>query len=137
MIKTDCLLLNSDSQTIAGVWLDSAPYIRIEKDATPELIIEKLFEVLNSSRIGIPHPTDWSGITKAYVHSMGYKSLKQLYKDAKNCSICCENGNLEFLPTVNDGRGFAHKPGLIITIKSSEPIPKIYAALMEAIDKCE
>ncbi len=141
MIKTDCLLFNSDFQTVTGLWLASEPFIRIDKNSSLKLIVETLFEVLNSSRVGILHPTDWTGSTKAYVHSMGYKSLKKLYEDAKSLTISKEGSVIEFFPYrvefERSKKYFAGIPNSSVKVDSSESVERIYAALMEAISRCE
>ena len=47
------------SMTTDGVGIDTEPVLRLETAANLTTIGESLLRVLNESRNGVPHPSDW------------------------------------------------------------------------------
>ncbi len=126
-------------KTVKGFIIYDGTYEKVQKDASPTILIEAINNVLNSFRVGILQP-EWKDLERIYksnIKKFGFKTEKEFNRGAIHCGISLENEILEFLPSVNDGRGFAHRPKLIVAINSSEPVEKIYAALMEALSRCE
>jgi CDI immunity protein len=136
--KEEVIIVYSVSQTTAGLGTASEPFFRLKKNIEPEELIEKIRQALDSSKKGIPHPKDWKNEQELYLQKMGYKSLKQLNKNAKLCDVRLENNQLIFLPYKYVGKNaFSAQSKSEIKINISESTDKIYCVLEEAISRCK
>ncbi len=135
--KDNSIIIHPESQTIMGVLLAQAPYIKISVDDTPEKLITSLFECLEASKENIPHPEKWSG--DFFLKSIGIKTNKALHKNSLCCSVLMSKGLLEFTPTVNMGAidGFEEKQDEKIVIGATETKEIIYEYLEKAFELCK
>ncbi len=134
--KDDFIIMHPESQTVMGVFLAQAPYIKISVDDTPEKLITSLFECLEASKENILHPEKWGG--DFFLKSIGIKTNKALHQNSLCCSVLMSKGLLEFIPTVNMGAidGFAEKKEEKIVVDAMETKSIIYESLEKAFELC-
>ncbi|RDC58438.1 hypothetical protein DU508_00065 [Pedobacter chinensis] len=94
--------IHSSNETTAGVWLMSEPVYKVEKNDI-ELIGVKIKEALSSSKTGIPHPTNFKGLTDPLLNQANVKSYNTFAKNALCISINSDGQFIRLIPRVNNG----------------------------------
>lgn len=105
-------IIHSLSQTISGLLIATEPFIVLPIDTPHFKLKESIYIALNSSKIGIAHPTDWGKKQKEFLKNIKEKSLKTLHIDTKYCEITLQDNIITIYPTENLGpdNGFSPLP---------------------------
>jgi hypothetical protein len=134
-----CYRISSYSQTVDGFWIALPPFVKLDLNIEPKILVENLLDVLSLSKINVPHPKDWEAFNQEMLKNMEVKSLTDMYKDSIECNISIKGELFTFLPTKrygNKGR-FDHLNNLEIKIPVTSANEEIYEALQQALNRCE
>ena len=134
---SDHYIIHPDHTTKAGYGIATGPYVRFSMDKSSTDLAEGLREALNSGKMNVPNNKEYD--TKAYLKSMGFKSLAELHKGSLLCSVDESNDTLTFFSTINVGSrdGFKFKTDKKIQIPANASVKDIGNAILEAFSKCE
>lgn len=139
--KSDGIYLHSSSQTSAGVWVATTPFLKVGVDDTPVAEGTAVLAVLNASRVSVPHPKqeEWSGVFAPMLQLAGVKSLKAFEKDAVCCGLEVEEGQLSIIPHRKLGPNQEYEPIAAKTVKLpfDSPLADVGAALEEGFSRCQ
>jgi len=132
--------LHSSSQTTAGVWVASSPFLKVETAATEAAEGEAVIAVLNASKESVPHPAreEWGQVFAPMLNLAGASSLGAFEKDAVCCGLEVEDGQLSIIPHRKRGRNQGYEPIMPKMVKlafDSSP-SEIGAALEEGFVRC-
>ena len=100
--KGDAYYLHSSSKTTAGVWIATAPFLKIEMNSTPSTKGEAVLQV-DASHDVIPHPTNWAGLISPLLELAGVKSWATFMKHAKCLNVEADGERLRLIPNRNLG----------------------------------
>ena len=130
------VFLNSSSKTSVGAWVCTSPYLIVDSHDVEQLG-RAVIEVINGSLDGIPHPTEFTSLTKPILEMAGVKSWGAFVKGAHCCEISESNDVITITPTINQGKnGFDHINDKSLNINLST-VKKIGDELIEAFSYCE
>lgn len=138
--RPDGFYLHSESQTTAGIWLATAPFLRIALDASSRTMGEAIAEALAGSQYSIEHPTKWSdNPILPMLEIAGVKSWTVFAGDALCVSIQLSQTTLTVTPERNLGpkEGFEPIPGVACILPFPSPNEEIRMALEQAFNRCE
>lgn len=137
--RADGFYFGSLSQTTAGVWIASAPELKLEASAGVAAIGDAAIKVIDASRGPVEHPSNWDDVPEPMVDLAGVKSWQAFAKGAKHCSLEAENERLQIVPqrSLAPNRGF--EPILHATVEVSlDAAPEqIGTAVVTAFLACE
>jgi hypothetical protein len=141
-VRNSLLYLHSCSKTSAGVWIATDPFVRIENGAAREEKGEVAVRVLEASRDGAPHPTNWSGLIAPLLGLAKVKSWKVFMKGAACLNLELEDNKgrvLRVIPCRNLGPedGFEPIQTQAIDLLFPASLDRIGAALESAIPHCQ
>lgn len=114
----------SQSKTVDGLWLATAPKFEVEETDAPE-VGRALLRCLSQSRTGIPHPKreDWPTLDRQLVEFLGVKSIKAFERSALCATVSQAAGGLVTLtPTARDSKngGFVGLSEKSIMVEGSD-----------------
>jgi hypothetical protein len=116
------IIVHSSSETTAGVWVLSAPVLKVEKDDTVG-IGRAIRECLGSSSRGVPHPKTFSGLFDPVLALAGVRFFGDFMKSSKCVQAEMHDGMVTLIPTRNEGphEGFVPLPSRCeLTLGSDE-----------------
>lgn len=96
-------IIHPSSCSTDGLWIGSEPYVRLPVDCTDGQLGATLLSALESSKTGVPHPTEWKGLLEPLLQAAGVKSWGAFAKNAVCVLVSEEADNIELVPTVNLG----------------------------------
>jgi len=137
----DRVLLHPWQKTTDGLGIASEPYIVAPKDADNLHLGEILLRVLSASGQTVPHPKEWTGLSKPRLHAAGVKSESAFHSGALNTSVTWQGDTLSFIPTSNGGgsgpnRGFYPLPESSSSVAAGAGAEEIGAALRFSLNCC-
>jgi hypothetical protein len=137
--RSSALLLHSSSKTTAGLWIATAPFLRVESGSAQAAKGEAALAVLNASQEGVPHPTNWSGLVAPLLELAGVKSWATFMKGAACLNLEVEGEQLKVIPNRNLGpkEGFEPVPENAVELPFPSSPGQIGAALEEALARCQ
>jgi hypothetical protein len=137
--KGDAYYLHSSSQTTAGVWIATAPFLKIEANSTPSTKGEAVIQALAASRDAIPHPTSWAGLVSPLLELAAVKSWATFTKHAKCVDVEVDGERLRLIPNRNLGskEGFEPSPEKAVELLFPSSPDQMGFALEEAMGLCE
>jgi len=97
------ILIHPSSCTTDGVWILSKPCVRLSSDCGDAEMGSAVLSALEGSKLSVPHPTQWKGLLEPLLMAAGVKAWKTFVKSAVCVEVEQQNGQLEFIPTVNLG----------------------------------
>lgn len=118
------IIIGPENRTTDGLWLDRGPY-QICDDSTDESVLGAMAKsTLRQSQLNVPHPTSWTGATKALEAAAGVKSYRTFISGAVYVSLHQSNQGIQLVPSTNggatgDNRGFHPKTDQSIMLDSS------------------
>ncbi|WP_428262367.1 hypothetical protein [Haliangium sp.] len=127
------------SQTTDGVWLHDGEYTVLPAESAPATVAEALQAALARTRIGIPHPQDWTGHVKPLLDAAGVKTWSAYVRDTRAISVEQADDDIVLTPTVNRGarEGFGFLSEQAIHVPSTATHAEIGAAIEKALARCE
>ncbi len=99
----DRFLFHPESETTAGVWLATAPYVSAPLDSGPGTLGEAIAAALAASVSGVPHPISWAGLTKPRLDAAGSKSEAIFMRGARLVSVSQDGTTMTLEATHNGG----------------------------------
>jgi hypothetical protein len=134
--KPDCFLLQAHKQTVDGWRLADIerPVITFPITVAAVEIGSALINLIQTSRIGGTRPLDWKVMEKAQLQSLGMKSVKELHKDCKLCSVALNGNTFKFYSTQNQKTAFANIKDVVIIVEEAIP-QKIGEAIFACLSK--
>jgi hypothetical protein len=93
-------IIITESSSDIGLGISDDPIYVIPINSTINELEEKVFDCLNSSRVGIytPKRDEWASWQKEQLLKMGQKSFDLLYKNSSSCSLKLEDNILSICP---------------------------------------
>ncbi len=92
------IFLDPLSKTTMGLWIDTSPLIVVDETEPPSIIGKHVRELLRHSREGVPHPTDWDNVDRAFLKEVGAKSWSTFAKTALSCTMDFDGDQFVFRP---------------------------------------
>lgn len=139
--RRDGTYFHSSSQTTAGVWIATAPFLKVELGRKQTALGEAALVVLNASQESIPHPKPekWSGIFAPMLELAGVKSWATFMSNAACLSLEAESGRLKIIPKRNLGpkEGFESVPENAVELLLESSPDQIGTAIEEALTRCQ
>jgi hypothetical protein len=89
--------------TTAGVGIASEPYIVLPTPTSAVDLGTAINHALDSYRNGIPHPTNWKGLSGPRLAAAGVRSEAALHKQALMVEVTRAGNTLTFTPQRNGG----------------------------------
>jgi hypothetical protein len=136
----DRYFVHLNKRTTAGLWVAQPEFKCLPLDATPESLGLVVLAALSQSHTVIPHPTDWSALSKPRLAAAGVRSERAFMMGARLVEV--ERGEcFRFEPTRNGGssgdqRGFARISGVQVSIPLHSPPIAVGEALLNALEEC-
>lgn len=114
--RKDIYIFTCTSQTTKMTWIFQEPILTCPSNCTDEYLGLKVYEILNYSIKGVPHPEKLIDDTKPTLKATNVKSMKQFYEASICAQIMVTGDNVRLDPSVNEGsrRGFMGKTYLPI-----------------------
>jgi hypothetical protein len=113
--REDGYYFHANSQTTAGVWIASEPFLRLSCMASVEEKGDAVTLCVAGSRSGVRHPqqNEWSAVFAPMLALAGCKSWKSFEQNSECCQCEAENGFLTFIPQrlIAPDQGFEPIPG--------------------------
>ncbi|HEV2483178.1 MAG TPA: hypothetical protein VGS79_26110 [Puia sp.] len=111
-------------------------------NAAEDEIVESIMTCLQSSRSGIPNPSNWTAFQKDRLASLGLKSWNEVKApQTKYCYIQLDNNLITFIPASHDneanGAGFYLKESEAVYIKVNAARNDVYNSLQLALSRCD
>ena len=133
--KPDRFLIQADKETVDGWRLADTerPVLFFPRTVTAQEIGSALINLMQTSRVGGTRPSDWKTLEIAYLKALGMKSIRELHKECKLCSVSLEEGEFTFYSTKNLKTGFNNIAGTAISVKEINA-DKVGTALFEALN---
>jgi hypothetical protein len=98
------LLLHAMSMTTDGLWILTEPVVRLATDVEDEVLGRAVRAVLEHSRSGVSHPTDFRAVTEPLLRAAGVKSSSTFAKSSVSVEVAeTESRVLELVPMENKG----------------------------------
>jgi hypothetical protein len=137
--KGDAYYLHSSSKTTAGVWIATAPFLKIETNSTPSTKGGAILLALDASHDAIPHPTNWAGLISPLLELAGVKSWATFMKHAKCLNVEADGERFRLIPNRNLGskEGFEPSPEKAVELSFPSSPDQTGLALEEAMGLCE
>ncbi len=140
--RKDGWYLHTDSQTNVGLWIETAPRIKLANSASTSDLGLATNEVLSESKQGIPHPSvaELESGFKPMLDIAGVKTWAAFARQACNVGIRTDTNNqwLIIQPWENVGtkRGFVQIPDIGFRVRADAPPEEIGAAIKKAMQFC-
>jgi hypothetical protein len=137
--RGDTYYIHSSSKTTAGVWIATAPFLKIEANSTPSVIGAAVLQALDASHNLIPHPTSWRGLISPLLELGGVRSWATFVKHSKCLNVEADGERLRLIPNRNLGSKEGFEPSTNKTVELSFPSSpdRTGLALEEAMGLCE
>jgi hypothetical protein len=137
--RGNALYLNSSSRTTAGLWIATAPFLRVESGSALTARGEAALAALNASQEGVPHPTNWSELVAPLLELAGVRSWATFMKGAACLNLEVEGESLKIIPNRNLGpkEGFESIPESAVELPFPSSPGQIGVALEEALARCQ
>jgi hypothetical protein len=137
--KGDVYYIHSSSKTTAGVWIATAPFIKIDINSEPSTKGEAVLQSLNASQNAVPHPTNWVGIISPLLELAGVKSWATFMRHAKCLNVEADGERLRLIPNRNLGskEGFEPFPEKAVELSFPPSPDQTGLALEVAMALCE
>lgn len=139
--KPDGIYLHSNSETTTlGLWLSSAPFLRVEPEESLNVKGLAVLAVLKASANGLPHPKEeeWGSFFAPMLKLAGAKSLRAFETNARCCALELEEHEVRIIPHKKLGRKRNYETisseAVRMPIESSPE--EIGAALEEGFRRC-
>jgi hypothetical protein len=135
------ILVHSQSRTPEGLWIATAPFIRLEGTPDPEELGRAVLGALDASVMDHPTPADPKEVTAALVKGAGVRSYAALQRAAALCGITRNTGGCRIVPhhnggTSGDGRGFHELPEVGEELKADVPAAELGVVVVAAFGRC-
>lgn len=93
-------IIITESTSDIGLGISDDPIYVIPIDSTINELQEKVFDCLNSSRVGVytPNRDEWASWQKKQLEKMQQKSFVMLYKNSNSCHLALENNIITIYP---------------------------------------
>jgi hypothetical protein len=141
-LRSNGWFLHAISKTTDGVGIETPPRIKLESDAPPHEIGHAIFEVLQGSTQGLPHPSvaELERGFKPMMDLAGVKTWDAFARRTSSVSIRTDPPS-EWLivePWENAGtkRGFVQMPNLSVRVRMDAPLAEIGEAIQKAMQLC-
>ena len=132
------LYFHSDSETTAGVWIATAPYLQVSLDSGHAAIGDAVMRVLEASQQGIEHPTEWRGLFDPLLDLAKVNSWSVFMRNARLVSLELEHGALKVVPhrNLNAKEGFESIDEQAVEVSLEDGEEELGMALEEAFGRC-
>ena len=137
--RSDGLYFHSASQTTAGVWVATAPFLKVSFKSTQAAKGDAVVEVLNASQAPVPHPTNWDDIFAPVLELANVESWEQFKDKTDCCGLRVEGELMSMIPhrSLGPDEGFEPIPELAVRLTANAPPTVIGVALDEAFAHCQ
>lgn len=137
--KGDAYYLHSSSKTTTGVWIATAPFLKIDAKSTPSTKGEAVIQALAASQDVVPHPTSWAGLVSPLLELASVKSWVTFTKHAKCVDVEADGESIRLVPNNNLGskEGFGPSPEKAVELSFPTSPDRTGLALEEAMGLCE
>lgn len=99
----DRWLIHPTSKTTSGLVIASAPFQAIPADSDLAVLGIAIRVALATSSDGVPHPTDWKGISSSRLTAAGVKTEATFQRNSKLVAVNRIGAEIVFTPTRNGG----------------------------------
>jgi hypothetical protein len=136
----DRYFIYPNKQTTAGLWVAQPDFMCLPLDASPESIGCAILASLAQSHGTVPHPSDWSALSKPRLAAAGVRSERAFMAGASLVEI--ERGErLIFNSTRNGGssgddRGFVRLPEGQVTLPLDSVSQVVGEVFLKALGEC-
>jgi hypothetical protein len=137
----DRFLFCPEAKTTSGVWLATAPYVSAPLDSGPETLGEAIAAALAASGSAVPHPTSWTGLSKARLDAAGSRSETDFMRGAQLVSVTLDAATMTLEATHNGGtkgkaKGFSELRASARELPASARSDEVGAAFCEMLSRC-
>jgi hypothetical protein len=137
----DRWLIHPASKTTSGIFIASVPFQTIPVDADSAVIGGAVRAALAASLDGVPHPTDWKGISSPRLAAAGVKTEATFQRTSKLVSITRTGAEIVLVPTSNGGasgenKGFHNIDDCAIVVNISCSDESLGLMVHDALAKC-
>src|SRR5260221_2028914 len=101
--RSDGWYFHSDSQTTAGVWIATPPFLKRSATESSMALGEAALVALNASCASVPHPIQWDGIFQPMFDLANVREWGQFTADAKCLGLEADGEWLTINPMLNEG----------------------------------
>lgn len=129
---------HSDSETTAGVWIATPPYLRVSLESEHAAMGDAVLRVLEGSHQGIEHPTNWDGLFDPLLELANVTSWPTFMRNSALVSLECEHGALKIVPHLNLGlkEGFESIDEEAVEVSIKAGVDEVALALEETFSRC-
>jgi hypothetical protein len=140
--RRDNVVVHSQHQTIAGVWIAGEPAFCIRRDDLTTNLVGAVRDAVGNSLEAVPHPTDWKRLLAPILKVARLRSWSAFARGTRLCSAEESHGVITIVPTrnggvVGDDRGFQELDGRGIRVPAGATDDEVLEALLRAETQCE
>ncbi len=130
-------LVGSYSQTVDGVWIHQGEYEVLSTETDVAVVAEAILSALGRSRVGVPHPQDWSGHTRPLLEAAGVPSWRAYVNGTKSISITQEGDSISLTPMINKGarEGFGFQNERTVVVPATAAPDELGDELGDALER--
>jgi len=138
--RPEAIYLHSHSQSTTGLWITTAPFIRIGLRESLVAKGEAVFAVLSSSGNRLPHPKldEWDQIFAPMLKLAGVRSVKAFEKNTLCCGLTLDERHLIIVPDrqLKPGHGYEPMADRTIELACDCSPAEAGAALEQGFSRC-
>ena len=140
-VRGDDFLIATNWQTEAGFWVSADPVTLLPRSASDSQLGAAVRLALDSSRRGVPNPSDWSEFPSSLLRVANVRSWNALQRAAALCQVEADDAEIRVLPSVNggtrgDNRGYHSLDELAVVVPVHSSDEELGAVVQSAIGHC-
>lgn len=136
-LRRNQIFVFSMASTIEGVWITRELCgTGLGLNVAPKVLGDAVLNALSLSTMGVPHPTDWSAISRPLLQAAGVKNWSTFSRGAKHVTVSMLDSGIRFMPTENGGskEGFLDLADRAIVLEVSADSAALGSTLLQCFD---
>ncbi|GAB4561699.1 MAG: hypothetical protein Tsb0020_09400 [Haliangiales bacterium] len=127
------------SQTVDGAWIQDDEYYVLDEPIGIDEVVKNLMAALSRSRLGIPHPQDFTNHMAPLLNAAGVRSWRSYVNGTKSTTVKQVEEKITLTPMANHGprEGFSLLNDRMIEVAAPFTTPVLGQAILQALAACE
>ena len=133
--RRDKYLLNPYSRTTAGLWIVAPPFSALDGSSDEDQVGESVVRTMSHSQDNVPHPTDWSSLSRPLYELAGVKSWRKFLEGCELCDVEEDDGTIEVSGWRNTGKEFEPIEDMVVSFRWDGSARQVGKAILEMLRK--
>lgn len=114
--------VHADSKTETGLWVACEPFLAVDEITGSEALEAAIMVALESSKDGLPHPSDFDAIGLPLYELAGVKTWNAFSRAATACRVVrADTGVIQVVPMKRSGQAFDLQEHEKIVLREATP----------------